>query len=57
MRTDHVTRHMKLHLKFTPKGDDICKDIVLDLVDRVLEENRSDVKRKYDEDDMQKKIL
>ena len=44
---------MKIHLKYTPKGDDICKDIVLDLVDRVLEENRSDVEIEYDEDDVQ----
>ena len=53
MRSDTVTRHMKIHLKYTPEGDDICKNIVLDLVDRVLEENRSDVEIEYDEDDVQ----
>ena len=55
MRSDTITRHMKIHLKFTPKegSDNICKEILLDLVDKVLEENRSDVKRKYNEDDVQ----
>ena len=52
MRSDNVTRHMKLHLKYTPNGDDICKDVVLEVIDNVVE-NRSDVKRKYDEDDVQ----
>ena len=52
MRSDNVTKHMKIHLKYTPKGDDLCKDIVLELVDNVVEQ-RSGFKRKYDEDDMQ----
>ena len=52
MRSDTVTRHMKIHLKNIPNGDDICKDIVLEVIDNVVE-NRSDVKRKYDEDDVQ----
>ena len=52
MRSDHATRHMKIHLKYTPKGDDVCKDIVLELIDNVVE-NRSDVKRKFDEEDVQ----
>ena len=47
MRSDHATRHMKIHLKYTPKGDDVCKDIVLEFIDNVVE-NRSDVKIKYD---------
>ena len=53
MRSDTITRHMKIHLKFTPKegSDNICKEILLDLVDKVLEENRSNVKIKCGEDD------
>ena len=34
----------------------MCKEIVLDLVYIVLEENRSDVKIKYDEDDAQEAL-
>ena len=52
MRSDHVTRHMKIHLKYTPNRDDICKDIVFEVIDNVVE-NRSDVKRKFDEDVVQ----
>ena len=52
MRSDNVTKHMKIHLKYTPEGDDLCKDIVLELVDNVVEQ-RSGFKRKYDEDDVQ----
>ena len=46
MRSDNVTKHMKIHLKYTAEegSDNICKEILLDLVDKVLEENRSDVK-------------
>ena len=43
MRSDNVTKHMKIHLKCTSKGDDICKEIVLKLIDNVVEQ-RSDVK-------------
>ena len=51
MRSDNVTKHMKIHLKYTAEegSDTICKDIVLDLVDKVLEENRSDINIKCSE--------
>ena len=39
-------------MKYTPKGDDICKEIVLELIDNVVE-NRSDVKIKCNEDGVQ----
>ena len=44
---------MKIHLKYTAEegSENICKEILLDLVDKVLEENRSDVKLKYGEHD------
>ena len=53
MRSNNVTRHMKIHLKYTTEeeSENICKEILLDLVDKVLEENRSDVKLKYGEHD------
>ena len=53
MRIDHVSRHMKIHLKYTAEegSDNTCKEILLDLVDEVLEENRSDVKIKCGEHD------
>ena len=53
MRSDTITRHMKIHLKFTPKegSDNICKEILLDLVDKVLEEKISDVNIKCSEHD------
>ena len=53
MRSDNVTRHMTLHLEYTPNRGDMCRDMVLGLVDRVLAENRSDVERNHDEDDVQ----
>ena len=51
MRSDTITRHMKMHQKYTAEegSDTICKDIVLDLVDKVLEENRSDINIKCSE--------
>ena len=58
MRSDHVTRHLEMHMKFTAKEvseTDICKEILLELVDKVLDENRSDVNIKYDEDNVQEK--
>ena len=53
MRSDNVTKHMKIHLKYTAEegSDNICKDIVLDLVDKVLEEKISDVNIKCSEHD------
>ena len=53
MRSDTITRHMKIHLKYTAEegSENICKEILLDLVDKVLEENRSDVKIKCSEHD------
>ena len=41
-----------LNLKYTLKGDDICKEIVLKLIDNVVEQ-RSGIERKYVEDDIQ----
>ena len=51
MRSDNVIKHMKIHLKYAAEEgpDNICKDIVLDLVDKVLEENRSDINIKCSE--------
>ena len=46
---------MKIHLKYTPKGDDICKDIVLELVDNVVEQ-RAGVEIKCNEDDVQETV-
>ena len=46
MRSNNVTRHMKIHLKYTPE------DIVLEMVDNVVEQ-RSGFKRKCNEDDVQ----
>ena len=48
MRSDTITRHVKIHLKYTPKEG---SENILDLVDKVLEETRSDVKLKYGEHD------
>ena len=58
MRNDTITRHIKIHLKCTAEEaseKDICKEILLELVDKVLDENRSDVNIKYDEDNVQEK--
>ena len=43
MRSDNVTRHMKIHLKYTPKGVLENEEIQFKLVNNVVEEKRSDV--------------
>ena len=50
---DTITRHMKIHLKYTAEegSKNICKEILLDLVEKVLEENISHVKIKSGEHD------
>ena len=53
MRSDNVTKHMKIHLKYTAEegSDNTCNNILLHLVDKALEENRSDVNVKCSEHD------
>ena len=48
MRTDHVSRHMKLHVKYSPdeaSKEEMCQDIVVILVDNDVDE----MKRKHNE--------
>ena len=55
MRSDNLSRHMKIHRKYTLEEvpeNDICKEIILNQVDKVLYGNRSDVQIKYDEENV-----
>ena len=43
MRSNNVTRHMEIHLKYTPKRVLENEEIQFKLVNNVVEEKRSDV--------------
>ena len=57
MRSDNVKGHMKIHQKYsstikTPQSArDMCRDLVLDIVDKVVApvEETSGIKRKHEE--------
>ena len=55
MRSDHVKGHMKVHQKYSPtnktpqSAKDICRDLVLEIVEKVVApvEETSGIKRKH----------
>ena len=57
MRSDHLKDHMKVHQKYSPTNktaqsvEDICRDLVLEIVDKVVtcKEEISGKKRKHEE--------
>ena len=57
MRSDHLKDHMKVHQKYsstnkTPQSEeDICRDLVLEIVDKIVKtkEESSGIKRKLEE--------
>ena len=58
VRSDHLNRHMKVHIIYTSpevqteNSEEICKDIVNDIVNKMFEQNAA-TERKHDEDDNQ----
>ena len=52
MRSDILARHMKQHSSTLQSIAQICKDIVLELVDKVLDmQSASTTKRKFEDND------
>ena len=53
MRSDHLIRHMKVHIIYTfpevqtENSEEICKDIVNDIVNKMFEQNAA-TERKHD---------
>ena len=52
MRSDTLKRHRKVHLKYsnkTPQStEDICRDLVLEIVDKVIAPVEERIKRKHE---------
>ena len=52
MRSDHLIRHMKHHSAALQSTEQICKDIVLELVDKVVDmQSARTTKRKFEDND------
>ena len=52
MRSDHLIRHMKQHSSALQSTTQICKDIVLELVDKVVDmQSAHTTKRKLEDND------
>ena len=52
MRSDHLIRHMKHHSAALQSTEQICKDIVLELVDKVVDmQSTHTTKRKLEDND------
>ena len=52
MRSDHLIRHMKQHSSALQSTEQICKDIVLELVDKVVDmQSAPTTKRKFEDND------
>ena len=52
MRSDHLIRHMKQHSSALQSTAQICKDIVLELVDKVVDmQSAHTTKRKLEDND------
>ena len=54
MRSDHLIRHMKVHIIYTfpevqtENSEEICKDIVNDIVNKMFVDNESATERNHD---------
>ena len=52
MRSDHLTRHMKQHSSVQQTKEEICKDLVLEQVDKVVDmQSARTTKRKFEDSD------
>ena len=52
MRSDNLTRHMKQHLSIQQTTEEICKDVVLEQVDKVVDMQSAPwTKRKFEDND------
>ena len=55
LRSDNVSRHMKVHIVYTTvnqieNSEEICKDIVMEILDKMFVPEDSTSKRKHDEE-------
>ena len=52
MRSDHLIRHKKQHLSVQQNREEICKDVVLEQVDKVVDMQSAPwTKRKFEDND------
>ena len=62
MRSDHLIRHKKQHLSVQQTREEICKDVVLEQVDKVVDMQSAPwTKRKFEDndsdDDLEKEMV